>query len=184
MKKFQKKYFSDFLSFSLVFKDLVYDPKNFFFFLGKKKNLNLYLLNSEFVKVSLKTCFFYFYSIVKIKLPFIFIGKIENPQLASFFEFFCMKNKIIFFNLKHENNFRKYRLYLKTKNLIIISLFLDSVILLDLKKDIENFNISLISFSSFSSSKLDFLNSFIGVVHYDYIQFLIILTLINIYEKI
>lgn len=181
MKK--KKFFYKFLSFSLIFKDVLHDPKNLFFFFGKKINLGLYFLNSEFIKISLKTCFYYYYLIVKMKLPFIFIGKIENSLLINFFEFFCMKNKLIFFNLNKENNFRKYRIYLKTKNLIIISLFLDTKFLLDLKKDTKKFNIPLIVFSTLSFSKIDFLNSFLGSINYDYIQFLIVLTLVNIYEK-
>lgn len=179
-----KKYFYNFISFSLIFKDVLYDPKNFFFFVGKKKNLNLFLLNSEFVKLSLKTCFFYFFSILKLKVPFIFIGKIENPILSKFFEFFCIKNNLIFLNLNQENNYRKYRMFLKTKDLIIISLFLDLNYLVELRKDVEKFNVPLIVFSNLSISKTDFLNSFLGPVDYDYIQFLIILTLINIYEKI
>jgi len=175
---------SDYILFSFIFKNYLYDPKNIFLFFGKKKLLNLFFLNPEFVKISLKTCFFYYFSLIKLKIPFIFIGKIDNRILDSFFEFFCIKNKLLFFNLNNESSFRKYRLYLKTKNLVIISFFLDTKYLLELKKDSEKFNLPLLTFSDLSATKLGVLNSVLSNVKYDYIQFLIILTLVNIYEKI
>ena len=178
------KNFQLFLPFSIDFNHSLFNPNNRFLILGQKKKLKLFLLNSEFLKKHLKHCFFYFQQSLVQKIPIIFVGNIKNEMLSSLFKFFCAKNKLIFLDLKKESNSRKYRLFLKTKNLVMIGLFLNSLELNELKIDSEEFNIPLVLFSDLETSRHDLLTSFSGPVNYDYIQFLIILTLINIYEQI
>lgn len=185
LKKFKfPNNFKQILAFCIYNKTDLIDPTNFSLILFKKKKLNFYFLNPEFIRLGFKTCFSFIKKNIKLKNPFIFFYEIKNPQLKEFITFYFLKKNIFCVEYVNDSSFREYKKYLKKKNIIVVSLFLSQDKFLTLQNLTTALNVPLVSFSNLQVSKYAATLSIMGSFAFDYVQFLVLLTLIILYEKI
>lgn len=84
----------------------------------------------------------------------------------------------------NDSSFREYKKYLKKKNIIVVSLFLPQDKFLTLQNATASLNVPLVAFSDLQISKYAAPLSVMGSFAFDYVQFLVLLTLVILYEKI
>lgn len=172
------------IPFCIFLQKCTTDPTNFFLIFFKKIKLNFSVLNPLILQLTSKQCFLFLKKNIKVKNPIIYVFNIENSQLRQIISFFFLKKNIYYLDSKKDIKVHEYNEIFKKKNLIIVSLFLPSEQYVNLQKLAVKMNIPLISFTTLDFSKFSSQLNCTGAFSLDYAQFLIILMLILLYEKI